>query len=207
MFVSLWLNTVTSCSNVFYRAYFCFFMTLFLRKMGMILSARKPHYHSELSKPILKIQSICRKKYFRVNNFLKQYALDTFSDFFCTKISNIFYKIKFDGQSCQTVHRRSMNKMLWWILYEKTYARVSFFNKVSRPQAKEKLPQKYFSCEFYQIFQNAVYAKYIRVTASAKYSWLPISGTSRGPKNVVPLSGNSTYPKLGQKSVINGNKG
>ena len=82
MFVSLWLNTVTSSSNVFYRAYFCFFMTLFLRKMGMILSARKPHYHSELSKPILKIQSICRKKYFRVNNFLKQYALDTFSDFF-----------------------------------------------------------------------------------------------------------------------------
>ena len=39
------------------------------------------------------------------------------------------------------------------------------------------------------------------------YSWLPISGTSRGPKNMVPLSGSSTYPKLGQKSVINGNKG
>ena len=40
---------------------FVFFMTLFLKKMGIIFSASKPHDHSRLSKPILKIQSIYRK--------------------------------------------------------------------------------------------------------------------------------------------------
>ena len=35
----------------------------------------------------------------------------------------------------------------------------------------------------------------------------PNKWNSRGLKNMVPLSGSSTYPKLGQKSVINGNKG
>ena len=39
------------------------------------------------------------------------------------------------------------------------------------------------------------------------YSLLPISGTSKGLKKMASLSGSSTYPKLGQKSVINGNKG
>ena len=41
------------------------------------------------------------------------YALNTFSDCLITKTSNIFYKIKYDGQSCQTVHRCSMEKLLW----------------------------------------------------------------------------------------------
>ena len=34
MFVSLWLNTVTSCSNVFYRAYFCFLYDIILKEDG-----------------------------------------------------------------------------------------------------------------------------------------------------------------------------
>ena len=38
-----------------------FFMTLFLKKMGIILSASKPQRPSKFSKPILKILSIQRK--------------------------------------------------------------------------------------------------------------------------------------------------
>ena len=36
-------------------------MTLFLKKIGIILSASKPHFYSRLSDPILKIQSIYRE--------------------------------------------------------------------------------------------------------------------------------------------------
>ena len=43
---------------------FVFFMTLFLKKMGIILSASKPGCHSRLSKPVLKILSIHRKNIF-----------------------------------------------------------------------------------------------------------------------------------------------
>ena len=55
MYVSLWLNTMSSCSNI------RMFMTLFLKKMERIFGASKPHHHSRLSKSILKIQSIYRK--------------------------------------------------------------------------------------------------------------------------------------------------
>ena len=63
LFVSPWLNTVAGYSNVFLLSVFFdwFFMTLFLKKMRIILNPSKPHYHSRLRKPILKIESISRK--------------------------------------------------------------------------------------------------------------------------------------------------
>ena len=44
----------------FLLSVFVFFIT-FLKKMGIILSASKPHCHSRLSEPILKILSIYRE--------------------------------------------------------------------------------------------------------------------------------------------------
>ena len=55
MYMSLWLNTVAAVQMLFIERVFVFFMTLFLKKMGIILSASKPHCHSRLSKLILKI--------------------------------------------------------------------------------------------------------------------------------------------------------
>ena len=45
----------------FVESIFVFFMTLYLKKIWLILSAHKPHCHSRLSIPILKILSIYRK--------------------------------------------------------------------------------------------------------------------------------------------------
>ena len=106
-----------SCWNVFYWTYFfVFFMTLFLKRMGIIFSASRPHCHSRPNKPILKIQPIHRKNILGKQlsqGICLKYVFETDS---CTRISNIFYKIKFDGQSCQIVHRCSIKKLLWWIL-------------------------------------------------------------------------------------------
>ena len=52
---------ISDPEQYFIECIFVFFMTLFLKKMGIIFSASKPHYHSRLSKPILRIQSIYRK--------------------------------------------------------------------------------------------------------------------------------------------------
>ena len=106
MYVSLWLNAVAVFSNIFIELIFVFFMTLFLKRMGIILSASKPHCHFRLSKPILKILAISRK------NISGKYALNTFSDCFIhqTFNFNIFCKIKYDDQSYQTVHSRCSTK-------------------------------------------------------------------------------------------------
>ena len=61
MYVSPWLNTVPVVRMLFIEGIFIFFKTLFLKKMAIILGARKPQCHSRLSKPILKILSIYRK--------------------------------------------------------------------------------------------------------------------------------------------------
>ena len=61
MYVLLWLNTVAAVQMYFIEYIFVFFMTLFLKKMGIVISASNPHCHSRLSKPILKILSIYRK--------------------------------------------------------------------------------------------------------------------------------------------------
>ena len=57
MYVLLWLNTVVTVQMFFIERIFIFLMTLFLKKMGM-LSVSKPHCHSRLNKPILKILPI-----------------------------------------------------------------------------------------------------------------------------------------------------
>ena len=61
MYVSLWLNAVAAVQMLYIEHIFVFFMTSLL-KMEIILSARKPHYHSRLSKSNLKILSSYRKK-------------------------------------------------------------------------------------------------------------------------------------------------
>ena len=71
-----------SCWNVFIEDIFVLFLTLFLKKMGIMISASSPHCHSRLSKPILKILSIHIQKIFLGKYFPKQYALNTFSDCF-----------------------------------------------------------------------------------------------------------------------------
>ena len=48
MYVSLWLNTVRAVQIFFIERIFVFFMILFLKKMVIILSASKSHYHSKL---------------------------------------------------------------------------------------------------------------------------------------------------------------
>ena len=83
MCVSPLSNTVAAFQIFFIERIFVFFMTLFLKKMGIILRASKPQCHSRLSKPILRILSIYRKIYLREKTFLSQ-----------------------------TVHRCSMKKML-----------------------------------------------------------------------------------------------
>ena len=49
MHVLLWLNAVAAVQVLFIESIFVFFMTLFLKKMGMS-RASKPHYHSRLPK-------------------------------------------------------------------------------------------------------------------------------------------------------------
>ena len=61
MYASLWLNIVAAVQMFLIECIFAFFMTSFLKKMGIILSASKPQCHSRLSKPILEIISIYRK--------------------------------------------------------------------------------------------------------------------------------------------------
>ena len=61
MYVSLseYSGQLFKCFSL--RVFYVFFMTLFLKKIGITLSASKPHYHSRINKPILKIQYIYRK--------------------------------------------------------------------------------------------------------------------------------------------------
>ena len=58
MYASLWLNIVAAVQMFLIERIFAFFMTSFLKKMGIILSASKPQCHSRLSKPILEIISL-----------------------------------------------------------------------------------------------------------------------------------------------------
>ena len=77
MYVLLWLNTVAAVQIYFIEYIFVFFMTLFLKKMGIVISASNPHCHSRLSKPILSVyrknilgkqlsQIVCSKYFFRL---------------------------------------------------------------------------------------------------------------------------------------------
>ena len=62
MYVLLWLNTVLAVQMFFIERMFVSSWHYSLKKMG-ILSAIKPHCHSKLSKPILKILPIYKKIY------------------------------------------------------------------------------------------------------------------------------------------------
>ena len=132
---------------------FIFFMTLFLKEMGIVLRKSKSHYHSRVGKPIFKILSIYWKNV--VGKQLSQAICSkyVFSLLHAPKFQ-IFYKVKYDGRSCQTVQRYSMKKLLWWILLENTYAGVSFLINFLACRLK-KDSCAVVSCEFYQIFQNA----------------------------------------------------
>ena len=77
MYVFHWVNKVAALEMFFIERFFVFFKILLLKKiitmiiiiiiiiiiiMIVIIIARKPHCHSRLSKPILKILSISIKK-------------------------------------------------------------------------------------------------------------------------------------------------
>ena len=76
MDVSLWLNTVTAVQMFFIEHIFVFSMTLFLKKMEIILKASKAQCHSRPNEPIFKILSIYRK-----NILGKQLSLATCSKY------------------------------------------------------------------------------------------------------------------------------
>ena len=57
MYVLLWLNTMAAVQIFFMENIFIFFMTLFFKKMGIILTANNPRSHSRL-KTLLKILAI-----------------------------------------------------------------------------------------------------------------------------------------------------
>ena len=59
MYVLLWLNTAAAVQMFFI---FVFFIKLFFKESGTILRPSKPHCHSRLSKPILKILPSYKKK-------------------------------------------------------------------------------------------------------------------------------------------------
>ena len=87
-----------SCSNFFYWAYFCFLHDIILKEDGNNIKCK------QISLSFQTI-SIYWKKIFWKQTFPSNLPQITFQIASCTKISNIFYKIKYNGQSCQTVHR------------------------------------------------------------------------------------------------------
>ena len=176
-----------SCSNVFIERIFVFFMTLFLKKMEIIISASNPHCHSRLSKPILKILSIYRKNILGKQLSQAICSKYVFQIISCTKISSIFYNIKYDGQSYQTVHKCSLKKLLWWILWGSL-----LLNKVSRLQAKERLLHRCFPVSFTKYFRTLLLQDASGVTASAKHPFLFVTLTSATKKISLDL-GYSKY--------------
>ena len=151
-------------------------MTLFLKKMWIILSTSKPHCHSRLNKPALKILSICRR-----NTLWEQLSQAIrFQIASCTRISNIFYKIKYDGQSCQTVHEKALINLIG-----KRQCRSLFFDKVSCLQAKERLLHRFFLWVLPNVLIR-FFCKTHPVTASAKYPNLSDTLTSTIKKCFLP---------------------
>ena len=96
-----------------------------------MLSSNKPHCHSRLPKPNLKILlmnwNILEKQLFQATSCSNHGHRIASS----TKISNIFYRIKYDGQSCQP-------------FAEKRLFLSTVFTKVACPQPKKRLRQRSF---------------------------------------------------------------
>ena len=140
MYVSPWLNAVAAVQMFFIVRIFVFFMALFLKKMRMILSASKLHYHSRLSKPILTI--------YRKNN-LGNYALNTFSDYFIHQTFNIFTKSnRMINVAKLFTGVRSMKKVALMNFIGKHLPGVSFVIKFYLYRLKRRLPHKCFLASF-----------------------------------------------------------
>ena len=133
-----------------------------------ILCTSKLRWHSTLTKPILTILPIYRK-----NIFGKQLSQELCSKY----IFRFLHAPKFEIFSTKLNMMVKVVKMFTGVLwkscsdefYTKHICRSFFFNKVSR---LHNIPAQVYFCEFYQIFQNAVFAKYLWVTASAKYPFV-----------------------------------
>ena len=113
---------------------------------GILLSASKPHCCFRLSKPILEILTIYRKnilgKQLSLSNMRSQIAS-------CTKISNIFYKIKYDGwPKLSNCSRKFYQKAALMNFLGKHLCDNLLFHKVSGKQAKERFLHKCFPVSF-----------------------------------------------------------
>ena len=176
MFVSIWLNTVAAVQMFYIERIFVFFMTLFWKKMGKILSASKPNFHSRLSKRVLKILSIYRKNIFGKQLseaicskcvFRLLHAPE--SQIFPTKLNMTVIVVKLFSGDVQ----KSSDEF-----YRKTPMQESLFNKVLPLQVKERLLHMCFPVSFTNYFNTLFFAKSIWVTTSSKYSVLFNTSTS-----------------------------
>ena len=140
MYVPSWLNTVAAVEMIFIEHIFVFFITLFLKRMGIMLSTSKPHCHSRQ---------------------FKQYALNTFF--------RLIHAPKFQIFSTKLNLVIKVVKLFAGILWKSRSH--EFYRKTPMQES------------LYQIFQNAFFAKHIRVTTSAKYPFLFVTWTS-ATKNV-----------------------
>ena len=121
-------------------------MTLFLKKMGTILSASKPHCHSRLSKPILKIQSIYRK-----NILGKQLSQARYFKY----VFRLLHAPKFQIFSTKLNLMVKVVKLFTGVLWKSC---PNEFYRETPMQESRNPPVNVFSCEFYQMFQNAFLA-------------------------------------------------
>ena len=146
-------------------------MTIFLKKMGIILSDRKPHSRSRHSKLILKIQFIRKKNILGKQLSQAICSKYVFRLLHAPKFQTLSTKLNLMVKSCQTVHRCSVKKPMQEFL----------FNEVSHLQDKERFQHKCFPVSFTKYFRT-LFAKHW-VTASAKYPFLRVMPPS-ATKNV-----------------------
>ena len=169
MCVLLWLNTVAVVQMFFIERVFVFFTT-FLKKMGIIKNARKPHCHFRLSKPIFKILPIYRKHCLE-----KQLSQAIYSKY----IFRLPHALKFLVFSTKlnmmvNFSQASYEKVILIKFIRKHQWRRLFFNKASCLQAKEILHTcfpasfpKYFGMLFLQNTSgrlrllNALFVRYV----------------------------------------------
>ena len=109
MYALLWLNTVAAVWLFFNEHIFVFLVTLFLKKMRIIISANNPHYHSRLSKPILKILSINRK-----NILGKQFTQAIWSKY----VFRLLHALKFQVFSAKLNMTVKVVKLFTGVLWE-----------------------------------------------------------------------------------------
>ena len=146
--MSVWVNVVAAVQTFIIERFFLSFMTLLLRKMGIILWENKPHCHSRLSKPILNILSILGK----------QLSQAMFSKY-------VFRLLHAPKSQISSTKLNMMVKVvkLFTVFYEKAalmnftrkhlYGSL-FFNKVSRIQAKKRPMHRCLPVSFTEYFRT-----------------------------------------------------